>query len=93
MTNNNKIPIPFVYPFMLRVLIQLYEKPQTIHELNKSAKVQNSPDAVKKLRDRNINIISEWIQNPLKENRRAIVQYSIHPTNRKLALQTINKNR
>lgn len=90
---NNKIPIPFIYPFMLRVLMQLYDKPQTIHELNESAKVQNSADAVKKLRDKGINIVSEWIINPVKENRRSIVKYFIHPESKKLALKTINKNR
>lgn len=90
---NNKIPIPFVYPFMLRVLMQLYEKPQTIHELNESAKVQNSAHSVRLLRNLGINIISEWIQNPIKSNRRQIVKYFLHPESKKLALQTINKNK
>ena len=79
-----------LYPYQFRVLERLYDRPYFIQELNKDAKLQHSPVAVQRMREKGINIVSEWKPNPLKTpSRRQVVEYHLHPESRDLAYKSL----
>lgn len=85
-----------LYPYEARVLQCLYNKPYFIKALNHDAKLNHSPNAVKRLRDKGINIISEFKENPENtptHRRRQLVEYTLHPESRELAQASLFYNR
>lgn len=75
-----------LYPYQFRVLNCLIRKPYFIAHLNKAAKQQHSPMAVKELREMGLDIDSVYKANPDHAvTRRKVVEYQLHPDSREEA--------
>lgn len=90
MTDTKQLKPIHLYPYQARALLCLYEKPYLILDLNRDSKQQHSPNVVKYLRENGIDVISDYIRNENNpSSNRKVVQYSIHPESRPLALASL----
>ena len=75
-----------------KVLLHLYLNPNTkAKELSEQCKVAYSSEVVKRIRDKGIQIHSEYVNNDDKQySNRKIVLYSIMPESKSLALASLH---
>lgn len=83
-----------LYPAQYRVLLAIYLNPSiTVNELIDKSKTAYPPDSIQMLRHKGIGIHSEYVDNPNTLSNRKIVEYSVMPESKQLALYSLKHHK